>query len=191
MWRSVVIAMLFLSFQLAAVGQRGGNRGTSGTNGGTATQPEDPDVAGFKHAIAEQATDEQIGQFRLMTKNTEAARQQAHDFQNQGSRPGNSETLTSKATALHNSIEQALSDTKNFRRSFTDSQEATLKNQAKKLTKSDAALGKSSQDFSKQLEQTTPKSSRLVNAAANLEKELEALQSDQLSLGKDMGIQSH
>jgi hypothetical protein len=191
MCRSVVIAMLFLSFQLPALGQRGSKHGASGTNGGTASQPEDPDVAGFKHAVAEQATDEQIGQFRLMAKNTEAARQQAQDFQDMGSKPGNSENLTSKATALQNSVEQALSDTRNFRRSFTDSQEATLKNQAKKLTKSDAALSKRAKAIGQQLERQTPNSSRLVSAAANLEKEIVVLQSDQIDLGKQMGIPAH
>lgn len=190
MRRSTVVAILFLSFQLSVVAQHGGRHGTSSGTSGAGTPADDPDLATFKHAVAEQATDEQIAQFRVMTKSTEAARQQAHDLQDQSSKPGNSTTLASQANVLENSVEQALSDTQNFRRSFTDSQEATLKVQAKKLIKSDTAVSKSAKGLSQQLEKTTPDSSRLLHAAAHLEKELETLQSDQLNLAKQMGIQS-
>ncbi len=190
MRRALVITLLFLSFQLCLMAQRGGQRGTSPGSAGT-TPAEDPDVATFKHAVAEQATDEQIEQFHQMVKSTEAARQQAHNLQVLGSRSGGSENLTSNATTLQNSLERALSDTQNFRRSFTDSQEATLKNQAKKLTKSDTAVNKRAKAIAQQLEQGTPNPGWVVNAAANLEKEIVVLQSDQISLGKQMGIQSH
>ena len=190
MRRSLIIALLFLSCQLCLTGQRGGQRGTSPASPGNAPA-EDPDVATFKHAVAEQATDEQIEHFHQMVKSTEAARQQAHDLQVLGSRSGDSEKLNSNATTLQNSLDRALSDTQNFRRSFTDSQEATLKNQAKKLTKSDAAVSKRAKAMAQQLEQGTPSPARLVNDAANLEKEIVVLQSDQISLGKQMGIQSH
>jgi hypothetical protein len=190
MRRGLVITLLFFSFQLCLMGQRGGQRGTSSGSAPT-TPAEDADVATFKHAVAEQATDEQIEQFHQMVKSTEAARQQAHDLQVLGSKSGDSENLTSKATTLQNSLERALSDTQNFRRSFTDSQEATLKNQAKKLTKSDAAVSKRAKAIAQQLEQGTPNPGRLGTYAASVEKEIVVLQSDQISLGKQMGIQSH
>jgi hypothetical protein len=190
MRRGLVITLLLLSFQLCLMGQRGGQRGTSPSSGGN-TPAEDPDVATFKHAVAEQATDEQIEQFHQMVKSTEAARQQAHDLQVLGAKSGDLENLTGNATKLQNSLNRALSDTKNFRRSFTDSQEATLKNQAKKLTKSDAAVSKRDKAIAQELEQGTPNPGRLVNDAANLEKEIVVLQADQISLGKQMGIQSH
>jgi|SRR5580658_424050 hypothetical protein len=190
MRRSMVVAILFLSFQLPAVSQHGGRHSTSSGTSGTGTPSEDPDLTTFKHAVAEQATDEQVAQFRLMTKSTEAARRQAHDLQDQSSKPGNSADPANQANALESSVEQALSDTQTFRRSFTDSQEATLKVQAKKLTKSDTAVSKSAKGLSQQLERTTADPSRLKHSAPNLEKELETLQSDQLALGKQMGIQS-
>ena len=64
-------------------------------------------MATFKHAIAVQATEEQIGQFRLMIKSTEAARRQAHDLQQLGSNASDSEDLISKATSLQGSVEEA------------------------------------------------------------------------------------
>jgi hypothetical protein len=190
MRRGVIVTVLFLSFPICLMGQRGGQRSTSANSSGN-TPAEDPDVATFKHAVAEQATDEQVEQFHQMVKSTEAARQQAHDLQVLGSKSGDSENLTSKATTLQNFLERALSDTQNFRRSFTDSQEATLKNQAKKLTKSEAAVSKRAKAMAQQLEQGTPNAGRLGNDAANVEKEIVVLQSDQISLGKQMGIPSH
>ena len=66
-----------------------------------------------------------------------------------------------------------------------------MKTLTKKLTKSDSAVSKGAKAISQQLEQGTLDPGRLANAAANLEKALAALQSDQLNLGKEMGIQSH
>ena len=66
-----------------------------------------------------------------------------------------------------------------------------MKNLTRKLTKSDSAVSKGAKAISKQLEQRTVNSGRLVSAAANLEKALALFQTDQLNLGKEMGIQSH
>ena len=129
----------------------------TGTNSGTTAHPEDPDAATFKRAVAKQATEEQIAQFRLMTKSTEAARKQALDLQHLSSNAAGSEDLTSKASGLQDSVEKALTDTRIFLQSFSDSQEANLKNLAKKLTKSGAAVNKSDKGISQQLEQTNAK----------------------------------
>jgi len=187
-----VIFMLFWLFPLAVMGQHGGRHGTStGTSGGTTAPAEDSDVTTFKHAIAVQASEEQIGQFRLMIKSTAAARQQAHDLQQLGSNADNAEGLTTKATGLQDSVEEAQRENRAFRQSLSDSQEAGLKNLTKKLTKSDSAVSKDAKAISKQLEQRTLNPGRLVSAAANLEKALALFQTDQLNLGKEMGIQPH
>ncbi len=194
MRRSVsVIAVLFVLFPLAILGQHGGRHGatTGTTNGGTTAPAEDPDMATFKHAMAVQATEGQIGQFHLMIKSTEAARQQAHDLQHLGTSESDSVVLTHKATGLEDSVEEAQSENRAFRRSLLDSQEAGLKNLTKKLTKSDSAVSKSAKAISQQLDRGTLNSERLANAAANLEKALAVFQSDQVNLGKEMGIQPH
>jgi hypothetical protein len=192
MRRSVsVIAMLSLLFPVAVLGQHGGRHGTTGTTtGGTTTPPEDPDMATFKHAIAVQATEGQTEQLRLMIKSTDAARQQAQELQHLGTNTSDSVVLTHKATGLQDSVEEAQSENRAFRRSLLDSQEAGLKNLTKKLTKSDSAVSKSAKAMSQQLDQGTLKGERLAKAAANLEKALAVFQSDQLNLGKEMGIQS-
>jgi hypothetical protein len=191
--RSVsVIAVLFFLFPFAVFGQHGGRRGAStGASSGTTAQPEDPDVATFKHAVAVQAKEEQIAQFGLMIKSTEAARQQAHDLQQLDSNASNSEGLTSKANGLQDSVKEAQSENRIFRQSLSDPQAAGLKSMTKKLTKSDASVSKGAKAISMQLDQKTISSGRVVSASANLEKALAVFQSDQLNLGKEMGIQPH
>jgi DNA repair exonuclease SbcCD ATPase subunit len=98
--------------------------------------------------------------------------------------------LTRKATALQSSVEEAQKENRAFRQSLSDSQEAGLKNLTKKLTKSNAAVGKGAKAISQQLEQGTLTSEWLMNAAANLEKVLVAFRSAQFNLGKQMGIPS-
>jgi DNA repair exonuclease SbcCD ATPase subunit len=98
--------------------------------------------------------------------------------------------LTHKATGLQSSVEEAQRQNRDFRRSLSDSQEAGLKNLTKKLTKSDATVSKDAKAISQQLQQGMLTSEWLGNAAANLEKALVVFQSDQLNLGKEMGIPS-
>jgi hypothetical protein len=187
-----VVVMLFLLFPLAVLGQHGGRHGAStSSSSGTNAPPEDSDVATLKHAIAVQATEEQAGQFRLMIKSTEAARQQARNLQQLGSKAVNSEGLASKATGLQDSVEEAQRENRTFRQSLSDSQEAGLKNLTKRLAKSDSAVSKDAKAISKQLGQRTLNSGPVASAAANLEKALALFQSDQLNLGKEMGIHSH
>jgi hypothetical protein len=173
------------------VAQQQGRHGGA-ANHGTASAPpaEDADTATFTRAIAGQATDDQIAQFFAMTKSTETARQQAKTL-GRAANPNNSEELISRAATLQNSVDQALSDTSKFRRSFTDSQAATLKAPAKKLAKSTAAADKDAKNLSHQLEEIPPDPGRVLTAVVNVERALEELQSDQLTLGKKMGIPSH
>ena len=183
---------LLLVLPLAALAQYGGRHGGGSTSsaGKTSAPPDDPDLAGFKHAVAVQATEEQTAQFRLMTKSTETARQQAHELQHPGSSAGDSVALTHKATALQSAVEEVQTENRGFRQSLSDAQEAGLKTLTKKLAKADAAVSKAAKALSQQLEQGPINSEGLTNAAANLEKALLTLQSDQLSLGKEMGVTS-
>jgi hypothetical protein len=186
-----VIAALLL-FLPAAGDAQPQNRHGSNPNHEPANAPpaEDSDTATFTRAIAGQATEEQAAYFLAMTRSTETARQQAGGIERQGANANNSEELISRAATLQLSLDQALSDTSKFRRSFTNAQEATLKAPAKKLAKSDAGVSKSAKNLSHQLEQIPPEPGRVLAAVANVEKALEDLQSDQRNLAKAMGISS-
>ncbi len=187
---TTVLSLALLLFPPVVVGQHGNRHGSASSTNAGGTAIDNPDGATLKKIVAEQATDDQVVQFRVMRKSTQTAVQQAQEIQHSASTAGDAQALTSKATALQKSAEEALEDTQHFRQSFTDSQEATLKTLAKKLMKSEAAAAKSVNRLSQALEQTSPEKERLVSAAANLEKEMSGVTSEQLSLGKEMGIQS-
>ena len=77
----LVLALLLFPFKVCA--QYGGHRGSSAgsRSSGTTGQPtEDPDLTGFKHDVAVQATDAQRLQFQSLSKSMETARQEAHDL---------------------------------------------------------------------------------------------------------------
>jgi hypothetical protein len=94
----------------------------------------------------------------------------------------------SKANSLQDAVDKALTDTRNFLRSFSDLQDASLKNLARKLTKAGAAVNKSGKAIAQEAEQTKLNSDRLIRTAESLEKALVELQSDQFNLGKEMGV---
>ena len=187
--RVSVVALLLLC-PLVVVGQHQGHRGSAGSSGGTTTPAEDPDLATFNHAVAVQASEEQTAQFHLMIESTQAAQRQAHDVQDQSSKGNDAEDLTRKASGLQDSIEEAQHQNRIFRQSLSDSQEAGLKNLTKKLAKSDSAVSKTAKAISQELDERALSAERLMKAAANLEKALTEFQSDQMNLGKEMGIQS-
>jgi hypothetical protein len=188
---SVIFAVLLLLPAVGVAQQQG--RHSSGSSRGTASNapPEDSDTATFTRAVEGQATDEQIAQFLAMTKSTQAAQQQAKDLERLGVKPDHSEEFISKSATLQSSVDQALSDTSKFRQSLGDSQRATLKAPVKKLAKSDAAASKDAKALAHQLAEVPPNPRRVMAAISNLDKALGELQSDQLNLGKPMGIPSH
>ena len=185
------IVMMFLLFPAAGIAQHGSRHGSSaGSNPGSAPV-EDPNAINLERSVEEEANDDQVAQFQAMTRSTGTALQQAQGLQHLGPNLSDSVELTHKATDLQNSVEEALTDTRKFHQSFTDFQEKTLKALAKKLTKSAASTGKVAQTLSRQLDEVKPDVERLTSAASSLEKELKELQSDQVNLGKQMGIQPH
>jgi hypothetical protein len=66
-----------------------------------------------------------------------------------------------------------------------------LKKQAKKLSQSDANLGKEAKKLSAELERIPPDPQRLQQIAVHIEQVLATLQADQNGLAKEMGTAAH
>ncbi len=192
---SFLIALFLMCFSVAAFGQYGGHHGGgsgAGSRGAAPGQPADnPDLTGFKHDVAVQATEAQTAQFQALVKSTEAARQKAIDLQQIGA-AGDAVNLTQHATSLQAAVVDTQKANRDFVNSFSDAQDAGLKKLTKQLNKSDAAVTKHATQLNTQLDKTPPfDAHRLASVAANLEKALTGLQSDQSALAKEMGIDSH
>jgi len=184
---------LLMLFPLALAAQYSGRRGSGG--GSRTPAPggpvEDPNAAGLEHAVAVQATPAQTAQFKTMTKSADLARRRAIDFQHMNLDPTNSVEVSHQAKALQDALDDAQLSSRDFVGSFTDSQANGLKKLSKKLEKSDAALTKESRKFSEELDRLPLDMPALSQAAAAIEKQLSAFQSDQQALGKEMGITTH
>jgi hypothetical protein len=135
-----------------------------------------------------QATEWQTWKFQTMLASTKLARQQASALARQAAGSGDSVELMHSATTLEDSLDQALTDYRSFRRSLADQQEAAEKPLMKKLTRAAHSVSKDGDAMSQRLEQLPLDQQKLANLAAHLEKELSAFHAAQASLGKDLGI---
>jgi len=161
----------------------GGRRGTPGTGGDTS----EAGLTDFNRALAVQATADQAAHFQEFLKNTESARKLAHEL---ASAKADSATDSSgKSAALKDAVEEAQGGNQDFVKSFTKSQKAGLKELTKKLEKADAEVCKQWKELERQLE-AKGGAAGIASTADRLEKALEEFQSQQVSLGKEMGVQT-
>jgi hypothetical protein len=184
------IVLLFCSHELLA--QHGGHSGgrgsgaprSTGTGGSTNSSLQD-----FNHALAVQATPDQVSQFQTMAKSTAAARKQAQDLLQLAAKANRVADFSKQTTALKDALEDAQGGNKYFVKSFSKSQKSGLKELTKKLEKADSEVAKQRKALDQQLGRTKGESAAIAGTADKLEKALTEFQTQQLSLGKEMGIE--
>ena len=86
-------------------------------------------------------------------------------------------------------MEDAQGGNKYFVKSFSKSQKSGLKELTKKLEKADSEVAKQRKALDQQLGRTKGESAAIAGTADKLEKALTEFQTQQLSLGKEMGIE--
>ncbi len=155
-----------------------------------AEQRPNTSLQDFNHAIAVQATPDQVSQFQTMAKSTEAARKQAQELLQLASKADRSADFTRQTTALKDALEDAQGGNKYFVKSFSKSQKAGLKELTKKLEKADSEVAKQRKALDQQVGRSKTDSAGIAGTADKLEKALEEFQSQQLGLAKEMGIQT-
>ncbi len=187
--RAVALSLLFLlSPFVASVGQR---RGASTAPPAAPAQPSvDPSVQKLERAAEVQATGYQAEKFHTMLNSTRLARQQASDLARQAASSNDSIELTHQATTLEDSVDQALTDYRSFRRSLSQQQEVDEKPRMKKLIKAAHSVSKDGDAMEQLLQQVPLDQRKLASLAEHLEKQLSAFQIAQGSVGKELGIDS-
>lgn len=150
----------------------------------------DPEVQKLEHAAEVEATDYQAEKFGTMLDSTKLAQQQASDLARLAMTSSDSIELTHKATTLEDSVDQALTDYRSFRRSLSQQQEADEKPLMKKLIKFARSISKDGDAMSQRLEQVPLDQQKLASLAAHLEKEFSGFQAAQRSLGRELGIEA-
>ena len=184
----VVGAMLLLSASslLAQHGGHGGGGGRRSAPGAGSTA--DASLTDFNRALAVQATPDQTSHFPELTKSTETARKLAQELAQVSGKSDSSTEFAKKSAGLKSAIEEAQGANQDLIKSFTKSQKAGLKELTKKLQKADSEVGKQWKDLEKQLSSLKAANEGIAGSADKLEKALEELQTQQIELGKEMGI---
>jgi hypothetical protein len=205
-------AALFASPESAFAQHGGGGGGGHGMSGGGGTggggRPDGvadkDDLKDFHRALALQATPDQRSAFAKIAQYTQSAGDQLQGFreslQKRGAAPSPSSpadsSISSSASssvsdrigALDMAFSQARAGSQNFLTSLSAAQKSGLKDITNKLAKADSELEKQTKILDQIVKTTKLDNQQLANTSANLEKELANFQSEQLALGREMGI---
>jgi chromosome segregation ATPase len=180
--------LLFAPRMLAQHGGHGGGGRGGGAPRAGASDTRDASLTDFNRALAVQATSDQSSHFPGLTQSTETARKLAQDLSGLNGKAGGATDFAGKTAALKEAVEEAQGSNQDFVKSFTKSQKAGLKELTKKLEKADSEVAKEWKDLEKQCGGAKAVTEGIAGAVDKLEKALEELQSQQVELGKEMGI---
>jgi hypothetical protein len=167
-------------------GGGGGHRHNEGVPSGPTPETKNNDLKGFERAVLLQATPEQIAQFQRLTSSTQTARKRAQQLL-QLSANGNKLNWINSTYPLTNGLEEAQGDNEKFLGSFSKEQEDGLKKLIKKMRKADTDITSQSKALSQNLDGGSDE--QIVSQLQKIEKTLGDLQSQQLAIGSEMGIQ--
>jgi hypothetical protein len=184
----LVCDIVLLAIPCALLAQRAGRGAGAGR---PPAAPSDPapnsDMKDFSRAIALQATSDQAARFQQLTKSTEAARKKARDLVQLMENTNKPDSF--HYSALNDAVEEARNDNRQFVGSFSTPQQSGLKPLVKKLGKADADLSKQSNALTQELGRPQINDKKIADVVGKLDKALTAFQTEQLAIGKEMGIQ--
>jgi hypothetical protein len=174
---------------VALLAQHGGHGAGTGHPSTGAANPtaNNGDMSDFNRSIALQATTEQAAQFQRLTKSTEAARKGAQSVLEPAKNANKPDS--SRYSELNNAVEEAQSTNQQFVRSFSSSQQSGLKPLMKKLSKADSDVSKQSTALGQELGRSRIDAKELAEVTEKLDKALTDFQTEQIDIGKEMGIQ--
>jgi predicted nucleic acid-binding Zn-ribbon protein len=185
----LVCQVVLLASPFILLAQHGGRGAGAGPTTPAAPNPApNSDISDFNRAVALQATPDQIAQFQRSTKSTETARKDAQTLIQLSQNASNSDS--SRYTDLNDAIDEARTNNLQFMRSLSASQQSGLKPQTKRLAKADADISKQSKALAHESEQRPIDTKKIAGLVEKLDNALSAFQSDQIDMGKEMGIQS-
>jgi hypothetical protein len=188
---ALILGSAFLAGPAPATAQRHGGGASSGGAGLWGySRPDGVDekdsLKDFHNALAVQATGPQITEFQALTKITENAQAELEAFVPQLGKQQSTSDSTLDA-ALARSIENARAANKNFVARFSEPQKSGLKEITKRLDKSDSDLEQEQAKLHQSLQAGAAAAESAIHAQ-NIEKALAEFSSQQVALGREMGI---
>jgi murein L,D-transpeptidase YcbB/YkuD len=187
----ILCSMLLLASPLlqAQRGARHTGERTADHSGNPASSNDTGELKDFERGFALQATPDQVSQFQVLSKHTENARKQAHDFLHiieTGSKPPE---FSDPADDLQDAVQEAHDGSREFVEKFSAPQKSAYKALTKKLAKANADLAKQEQVLKDGAKAGNTDNQTLAAVLKKLEQALSTLQAEQTDLGKAMGIQ--
>jgi hypothetical protein len=188
--RAQYCAIVLLVVSVAAMAQRHGGA-TPAPGLGTISRPDGVDekdtLKDFHHALAVQATSQQIAEFRVWLKNTEAAKAELLQFQKRDAGTGARQSPLPDA-ALVAALDAARSDHKKFTAGFSDAQKSGLKEITKRLEKASFDLEQEEKKLDQILQGANTAGPEMTSRAESLGKVLTGFYNQQFALGREMSI---
>jgi hypothetical protein len=185
-WEIVLLDIVLLISPTALLAQRGGRGAGAGRPPTGVSSTTSDEVKDFDRAIALQATPDQVARFQQLTKSTEAARKEARDAIQLAD---NAKPASTRYGQVKDAVEEAQSDNRKFVMSFSTPQQTGLKPLTKKLAKADSDISKHCKAISQELGRSDPDARKMATVVEKLDKALADFQTEQLDIGKEMGIQ--
>jgi hypothetical protein len=183
--RWLFVGAIFLCASLAAA-QRHGGGGPGGIPGGSSRPggvDEKDTLQDFHHAMAVQATSEQVAAFRALVKITDDAKTKIQAFEQQKGNTTPASAAAVSGTQVSETLENLRASSKKFVDGFSDKQKSGLKDLVKRFTKADSDL----ETEEKRLDQSLQPANGAARADS-VDKALADFSNEQLALGREMGI---
>ena len=184
------LAVAAILMPLAAWGQAR-EHGQSHPPAETAPNGEvSPELETFGRAVAMQARPDQVGYFREVLTGTDKALQLSRELQSMGAAAGNIAMVNGLSLQLRDDLDDVDHYNRRLQASFSKAQETGLKSLSKQLHKSYTIVVRNGRTVQQLMEPGKVVPEQLATGAANLEKALSDFRTDQIRLGRDMGIPS-
>ena len=149
-----------------------------------------PEFETFGRIMAIQARPDQVSDFNSAIASTDKALQQSQELQQLGASARNIALVNAMSLRLRDAMDDVEHYNGRLLASFTKIQASELKKLTKQLNKSYSYASRDARTVQQLMEPGKVVPDHLVTGAANLEKTLSDFRTDEIRLGREMGIQS-
>ena len=189
-WIGMSIAVAAFLLPLSAWGQSRGHGQNHPPAETAPTGDVSPELETFGHAVAMQARPDQVGFFRNVLTSTDKALQLSRELQSMGVEAKNIAHVNALSLQLRDDLDDVEIYNRRLTASFSKLQQSGLKDLTKQLHKSYTHVVRDARTVQQLMEPGKVVPEQLATGAANLEKALSDFRTDQIRLGRDMGIPS-
>lgn len=149
-----------------------------------------PELETFGRILAVQARVDQVGYFNSAIESTDRALHESRQLQHLGTASNDSATVNSISLQLRDSLDDVEHYNGRLLASFSQPQQSGLKKLTKQMHRSYSHVAHDARAVQQLMEPGKIVPDRLATGAANLEKTLSDFRTDEIRLGREMGIQT-